>query len=79
LQVVTRGGVAAYISGRDNFVMHSAGRLEAGLVSCYEKFIVNIELPRERRLEAGQEPPLDDAIRAKLEELVVRRRVELGD
>jgi trimethylamine---corrinoid protein Co-methyltransferase len=29
-----------------NFVMHSAGWLEAGLVSCYEKFIVDIELLR---------------------------------
>ncbi len=27
-----------------NFVMHSAGWLESGLVSCYEKFIVDIEL-----------------------------------
>jgi trimethylamine--corrinoid protein Co-methyltransferase len=29
-----------------NFVMHSAGWLESGLVSCYEKFIVDIELLR---------------------------------
>jgi trimethylamine--corrinoid protein Co-methyltransferase len=29
-----------------NFVMHSAGWLEGGLVSCYEKFIVDIELLR---------------------------------
>ncbi|HVW88984.1 MAG TPA: trimethylamine methyltransferase family protein, partial [Gaiellaceae bacterium] len=29
-----------------NFVMHSAGWLEAGLVSCYEKFIVDVELLR---------------------------------
>jgi trimethylamine--corrinoid protein Co-methyltransferase len=27
-----------------NWVMHSAGWLEGGLVSCYEKFIVDIEL-----------------------------------
>jgi trimethylamine--corrinoid protein Co-methyltransferase len=27
-----------------NFVMHSAGWLESGLVTCYEKFIVDIEL-----------------------------------
>jgi len=30
-------------------------------------------------LEAYEEPPLDDAIRAELEEFVVRRRIELGD
>ena len=29
-----------------NFVMHSAGWLEGGLVSCYEKFIVDIEILR---------------------------------
>src|SRR3954453_1281681 len=29
-----------------NFVMHAAGGLEGGLVSCYEKFIVDIELLR---------------------------------
>src|ERR1700733_10334716 len=34
-----------------NFVMHSAGWLEGGLVSCYEKFIVDVELLRELRYE----------------------------
>jgi trimethylamine--corrinoid protein Co-methyltransferase len=34
-----------------NFVMHSAGWLEGGLVSCYEKFIVDIELLRMLRYE----------------------------
>jgi trimethylamine--corrinoid protein Co-methyltransferase len=34
-----------------NFVMHSAGWLEGGLVSCYEKFIVDIELLRELKYE----------------------------
>ncbi len=34
-----------------NFVMHSAGWLEGGLVSCYEKFIVDVELLRELRHE----------------------------
>ena len=29
-----------------NFVMHSAGWLEGGLVSCYEKFIVDVEILR---------------------------------
>jgi trimethylamine---corrinoid protein Co-methyltransferase len=29
-----------------NFVMHSAGWLESGLVSCYEKFIVDVEMLR---------------------------------
>jgi trimethylamine---corrinoid protein Co-methyltransferase len=136
-----------------NFVMHSAGWLEGGLVSCYEKFIVDVELLRELRheftpleideaslafdahtevgpgghflgamhtlerfrecfyrpllsstenfdrwtkrgaknttaraseiwrdtLEAYEPPPIDDTVRAELEEFVVRRRVELGD
>jgi trimethylamine--corrinoid protein Co-methyltransferase len=34
-----------------NFVMHSAGWLEGGLVSCYEKFIVDIELLKMLRYE----------------------------
>src|SRR5207302_8973336 len=29
-----------------NYVMHAAGWLESGLVSCYEKFIVDIEILR---------------------------------
>ena len=136
-----------------NFVMHSAGWLEGGLVSCYEKFIVDIELLRELRhmfapleideaslafsaheevgagghflgavhtlerfrecfyrpllsstenfdrwtrnggrdataraaeiwratLESYEQPPLDDGMRAELEEFVMRRRTELGD
>jgi trimethylamine---corrinoid protein Co-methyltransferase len=37
-----------------NFVMHSAGWLESGLVSCYEKFIVDIEVLR--MLQAEFEP-----------------------
>ena len=136
-----------------NYVMHSAGWLEAGLVSCYEKFIVDIELLRmlkheftpleideaslafgaheevgpgghflgaahtlerfrecfyrplltstenferwkskggldttaraeviwRRTLEEYEQPPLDEAIRAELQEYVDRRRIELGD
>jgi trimethylamine---corrinoid protein Co-methyltransferase len=136
-----------------NFVMHAAGWLEGGLVSCYEKFIIDIELLRMLRVEftpleideeslafgaheevghgghflgaahtmerfrdcfyrpllsstanyerwvklgakdtaarAGEisakqlaeyeQPPLDDAIRAELDEFVTRRRAELGD
>ncbi len=136
-----------------NFVMHAAGWLEGGLVSCYEKFIVDVELLRElrheftaleideaslafdahtevgpgghflgaahtlerfrecfyrpllsstenfdrwskrgardataraseiwrRTIEDYEQPPLDDAVRAELEEFVVRRRAELGD
>ncbi len=136
-----------------NMVMHSAGWLESGLVSCYEKFIIDVELLRMLRVEftpleideaalafdahlevghgghflgaehtmtrfrdcfyrpmlsssknferwaregsldaaarAGQicqktldeyeAPPLDSAIRAELEEYVIRRRAELGD
>jgi trimethylamine--corrinoid protein Co-methyltransferase len=34
-----------------NFVMHAAGWLEGGLVSCYEKFIVDIELLRMLEVE----------------------------
>src|SRR4051795_8709550 len=34
-----------------NFVMHAAGWLEAGLVSCYEKFIVDIEILRQLKHE----------------------------
>jgi trimethylamine---corrinoid protein Co-methyltransferase len=136
-----------------NWVMHSAGWLEGGLVAGYEKFIVDLQLlemlqheftPLEideasmafdahqevghgghflgamhtmerfrtcfyrpflsssenyerwmrgggadtaaraavtyrERLEAYEPPPLDDGVRAELEEYVVRRRAELGD
>src|ERR687887_2870178 len=34
-----------------NYVMHSAGWLEAGLVSCYEKFIVDVEILRQLKHE----------------------------
>ncbi len=136
-----------------NWVMHSAGWLEGGLVSCYEKFIIDIEILRmlqeefrpleideaslafdahvevghgghflgaahtmerfrtcfyrpllsssenyerwmrngakdaaarageiyRKKLEEYEQPPLDDAIRAELEDYVARRRRELGD
>src|SRR5712671_6612361 len=136
-----------------NFVMHAAGWLEGGLVSCYEKFIIDVELLKMLRveftpleiteeslafgaheevghgghflgaqhtmerfrecfyrpllsstanyerwvrlgakdaaaraseicaktLEEYEQPPLDDAIRAELEDFVTRRRAELGD
>src|SRR5579859_7196001 len=136
-----------------NWVMHAAGWLEGGLVSCYEKFVVDVELLRMLRVEftpleidedalafgaheevghgghflgaahtmerfrecfyrpllsstanyerwmkqggkdavvrAGEicaktlenyePPPLDDAIRAELQDYVARRRAELGD
>jgi len=136
-----------------NFVMHAAGWLEGGLVSCYEKFIIDIELLRmlrveftpleideaslafgaheevrhgghflgaqhtmerfrecfyrpllsstanferwlrlgakdtaaraaeiwQRKLGEFEPPPLDDAIRAELDDYVARRRRELGD
>ena len=136
-----------------NWVMHSAGWLEGGLVAGYEKFIVDVELVQmlqheftpleidedsmafgaheevghgghflgamhtmerfrtcfyrpmlsssenyERwmrgggldtaaragkvwkdKLAAYEQPPLDEAIRAELQEYVVRRRAELGD
>ena len=136
-----------------NWVMHSAGWLEGGLVAGYEKFIVDIELLQmmqveftpleideeslafgaheevgsgghflgamhtmerfrtcfyrpllsssenyerwmrnggndaaaratkiyQEKLEAYEQPPLDEAIRQEMEEFVVRRRKELGD
>ena len=136
-----------------NFVMHSAGWLEGGLVSGYEKFVVDVELLRmlreeftpleideeslafgaheevghgghflgaahtmerfrtcfyrpllsssqnferwnrdgakdtatrageiaQRTLDAYEPPPLDEAVRAELEDYVARRRKELGD
>ncbi len=136
-----------------NWVLHSAGWLEGGLVSCYEKFVIDVELLRSLRheftpleidedalafdahaevghgghflgamhtlerfrtcfyrpllsssdnferwikrggqdaagrardisastLEAYEPPPLDDAVRAELEEYVTKRRSELGD
>lgn len=136
-----------------NWVMHSAGWLEGGLVAGYEKFIVDIELLQmmrvqftpleiteeslafgaheevghgghflgaahtmerfrdcfyrpllsssenyerwmrnggldaaaratkiyQQKLEEYAAPPLDDAVRAELEEYVIRRRKELGD
>ena len=136
-----------------NWVMHSAGWLEGGLVAGYEKFVVDVELVQmlqaeftpleidegslafdahqevghgghflgamhtmerfrtcfyrpmlsssenyerwmrnggvdaagrakkiyQAKLEAYEQPPLDDAIRHELEEYVVRRRAELGD
>ena len=41
---------AAFLAGA-NLVMHAAGWLESGLVSCFEKFIVDIELLRVLREE----------------------------
>ena len=144
--------IPTFLAGA-NWVMHSAGWLEGGLVAGYEKFIVDVELLQmlkaeftpleidegsiafdahqevghgghflgamhtmerfrtcfyrpmlsssenyERwmrngsidtaaratkiykdKLEAFEAPPLDDAIRAELEEYVTRRRTELGD
>jgi trimethylamine--corrinoid protein Co-methyltransferase len=32
-----------------------------------------------KKLEEYEQPPLDDAIRAELEDYVTRRRAELGD
>ncbi len=136
-----------------NWVMHSAGWLEGGLVAGYEKFVMDVELVQmlqveftpleiteesmafgaheevghgghflgamhtmerfrtcfyrpmlsssdnyerwmrgggldtaaragkiwQQRLETYEQPPLDEAVRAELEELVIRRRAELGD
>ena len=136
-----------------NWVMHAAGWLEGGLVACYEKFIMDVQVlemlekqftPLEideaslafgahaevghgghflgaehtmerfrtcfyrpflnssenyerwmrggardtaaratevyqKRLEQYEQPPLDESIRAELEDYVLRRRAELGD
>jgi trimethylamine--corrinoid protein Co-methyltransferase len=45
-----------------NFVMHSAGWLEGGLVSCYEKFIVDVELLKELKHEFTPVVFDDDAL-----------------
>ena len=42
--------IPTFLAGT-NWVMHSAGWLESGLVSCYEKFIVDIELLRMLKVE----------------------------
>ena len=142
----------AFLAGA-NFVMHTAGWLESGLVSCYEKLVIDIEIVRTLReeftplevdeaslaygahrevghgghflgaahtlerfrdcfyrpllsstenyqrwqrnggsdsaeragavwraaLERYEQPPMDPALRAELEEFVRRRRAELGD
>ena len=136
-----------------NYVMHSAGWLEGGLVSCYEKFIIDIEILRmlqheftpleideaslafgaheevgagghflgamhtlerfrecfyrpllsstenfdrwsrnggrdaterageiwRKTLDEYEQPPIDEAVDAELQEYVTRRRAELGD
>jgi len=54
-----------------NFVMHAAGWLEGGLVSCYEKFIIDIELLRELQVEFT---PLD----ISEESLAFDAHVEVG-
>ena len=40
----------AFLAGA-NFVIHTAGWLESGLVSCYEKFVVDLEIVRTLREE----------------------------
>jgi trimethylamine--corrinoid protein Co-methyltransferase len=45
-----------------NFVLHAAGWLEAGLVSCYEKFIVDIEILRQLKHEFTPIDFDDDAL-----------------
>ena len=40
----------AFLAGA-NFVMHTAGWLESGLVSCYEKFVIDLEIVRTLREE----------------------------
>ncbi len=136
-----------------NWVMHAAGWLEGGLVSCYEKFVIDVELLRmlrvqftpleideaslafdahvevghgghflgaqhtmerfrecfyrpllsstanferwirggakdaaarasdvcQKKLQDYEQPAIDDAVRAELEDFVTRRRAELGD
>src|ERR671938_645453 len=45
-----------------NFVLHAAGWLEAGLVSCYEKFIVDVEILRQLKHEFTPIDFDDDAL-----------------
>jgi trimethylamine--corrinoid protein Co-methyltransferase len=45
-----------------NFVMHSAGWLESGLTSCYEKFIVDIEVLRMLQAEFAPLEVTDETI-----------------
>ena len=45
-----------------NFVMHSAGWLESGLVSCFEKFIVDIEVLRMLQAEFAPLEVTDETI-----------------
>jgi trimethylamine--corrinoid protein Co-methyltransferase len=40
----------AFLAGA-NFVMHTAGWLESGLVSCFEKFVIDLEIVRTLREE----------------------------
>ena len=40
----------AFLAGA-NFVLHTAGWLESGLVSCYEKFVIDLEIVRTLREE----------------------------
>jgi trimethylamine--corrinoid protein Co-methyltransferase len=40
----------AFLAGA-NFVVHTAGWLESGLVSCYEKFVIDLEIVRTLREE----------------------------
>jgi len=42
--------IPTFLAGT-NWVMHSAGWLESGLVSCYEKFIVDVEVLRMLKVE----------------------------
>ena len=67
-----------------NFVMHAAGWLEGGLVSCYEKFIIDIELLRDA---AGGVHPAGDhrgiarvrrALRGRPRRALPRRRAHHG-
>src|SRR5206468_1136244 len=50
-QLIRPGCPVIFGSFLSNFDMHAAGWLEGGLVSCYEKFIIDIELLRELRVE----------------------------
>ena len=58
-----------------NFVMHAAGWLEGGLVSCYEKFIIDIELLRDA---AGGVHPAGDRPRNRWRSARTRRSATAG-
>jgi len=74
--------LASFLAGA-NVVHHAAGWLESGLVSSYEKFVVDVEVLRMlqeefRPLEVSEEA-LAFGAHEEVAEYVSRRHTELGD